>query len=90
MVRTDIIGGVHAQAIEWLEADNQLIEAEKILARATEEVRSARGRKENAALKLVERTGRNITLRAFHIGNEVVLVEYERGVKRIAFEDTEK
>ena len=81
-MRVDVVGGVQALAEEWATADRELAEARKRVEQAEREREQVRTRAEHAAKLLSERVGRNLRELVFLIGDEVVIVEHERGIRR--------
>lgn len=90
MMRTDIVGGVQALAEKWVEADEALSKATRSVKDATEAERQARDWQYQVAKELMTRVGANVTTKVFKIGTDVVIVEHEHGIRRIAIEDGDR
>jgi hypothetical protein len=85
-VTTDVVGGLQALAENWVIANREEEEIRQRMGDLERDRSAATRRKEEAAKLLVERVGRNITTRVFHIGNEVLIVEHERGIRLVPVE----
>lgn len=85
-----MISDLQKAAEEWIDADNKLVKAQKDLAHAEREVDIIRRIKEAAAGRLADRVGRNVPTKVFTVGAEAVVVEHERGLRRVPIEDKEK
>lgn len=86
MIVIDVVGGVQQLADAWVAADDDVAEAQRGLIMAEAAVMEATSRREEAHKRLTERVGRNVTTRVFRVGMDVVIVEYERGVRRVRLE----
>lgn len=86
MITIDAVGGLQALAEAWAIADEEVRNAKRAVLDAETELNSAVRRQEDAAAKLAERVGRNVTTKVFHVGSDVIIVEHERGIRRVAIE----
>lgn len=64
MIRTAVVGGLHAVAADWLRAEADVRELDRRMSDLKREREAAYSRQCDAATRLSERVGSNIAMRA--------------------------
>lgn len=85
-ISTDVVGGLQAIAEAWVAAEEDLRTANEAKEQAHAEVERAKSRQATAERDLLTRVGQNIPTKVFHIGNKVLIVEYQKGVRCVPLE----
>lgn len=80
-VRTDVVGGLQALAEQYMEAEAEVEELRKQEMNLDNKKNTALRRQADAGTRLLERVGRNVPLTAFVVGDKVLIVEHERGLR---------
>lgn len=81
-----VVGTAQALAETWAIADEDVRNASRRVVEMKAAHDHALRRQEEASRALMERVGRNITTKVFKVGADVVIVEHERGIRRLQME----